>query len=146
MSKLCLPRHTSLYIHLLTLCHWRYARKTLSNWKWLIMLNIWVPLMTSPHSLFICMLSDKRKEELELMIVEWTLGRGFVKTLTLTPRTGRRSRWSKEEEEDRKSMGSSSVWIFLLSLSLSHQGVTAQAEGNGWHSYPQRTPSNKQCI
>lgn len=27
-------------------------------------------------------------------------------------------------------MGRSSVWVFLLSLSLSHQSVTAQAEGN----------------
>lgn len=71
--------------------------------------------------LFICILSDKTKE---LMIVERNSRRRFK-----TSRTGRRSRWLKEEEEERKSMGRSSLWIFLLSLSLSHQSVTAQAEG-----------------
>lgn len=106
----------------------------------MIMFYLCVPLITFPHSRFFCILSDKRKEELVLMILEWNLGRWFVKR-----RTGRRSRRSKEEEE-RKSMGCSSVWIFLLSFSLSHQSVTAQAEGNSWHSYPHRKHSNTQFI
>lgn len=35
--------------------------------------------MTFSLSLFICVLSDKRREELELMIAEWEPARGFEK-------------------------------------------------------------------
>lgn len=38
--------------------------------------------------------------------------------------------WRRKKRRKSRSMGHPPMWIFLLSLSLSHQRVAAQAEGN----------------
>lgn len=112
------------------------AYKSFTNSKNVLsVFYLWEPLIMFFFFLLCssCVISDWSEEA----FVNWWFWSGVQDLL----REGeeRRSRWLKEEEEEQKNMGHNSVWIILLCLSLSHQSVTAQAEGRWWRG---RTPAH----